>query len=124
MVFFIASLVFLFLGRKLGWALSKPLYVAPLPVVVVFCLLWGGIVAAAIHGLIIWQEPSWILRWIFGYALGGYVSIPNYGLVHEATVPDEAIRQHALLKSIPWVTYIVLSIALYFLLRQGYNPIS
>ncbi len=117
MVYFIVTIVFMYVGRMLGWAFSRPLYTASLATVVIFGIFWGVVVAGSVCGLIFWQEPGWILRWVMGYALGAYVSIPNYGLVDEATVPDETILQHVLLKLIPWVTYIASSIALAFLIR-------
>jgi hypothetical protein len=87
MTFFFIALGVMYVGRKLGWALSKSvLYTAPLAASIVLCVVWGVAVAAAIRGLIDWQQPGAVLRWIMGYALGGYVAIPNFGLLNEAIV--------------------------------------
>ena len=112
MIFFFCALVFMYIGRKLGWAFSKSLYFAPVVGVFVFGLIWGLAIAASIRGLVAWQEPGVILRWIMGYALGSYVAIPNYGLLNEATIPPEATTRHVLLKAVPFLTYIASSIVL------------
>lgn len=114
MVFFFCAFVFMYVGRKIGWALSKPLYFSPLIGVLLFSLIWGSAVATSIRGLILWQQPGPILRWIMGYTLGAYVAIPNFGLLNEASVPPEATSRHVLLKSVPFLTYVVVSIALAF----------
>ncbi|MCX6343943.1 MAG: hypothetical protein NT018_02570 [Armatimonadetes bacterium] len=77
MTFFLATLAFMFLGRKLGWALSRNiLYTAPIILTVALALSWGIGVGLVIHRLIICQEPNLILRLIMGYALGAYVAQP------------------------------------------------
>ena len=114
MIFFLCALTFMYLGRKIGWAISKPLYFAPVIGVLLFSLFWGAAVAGAIRGLIIWQDPGSILRWIMGYALGAYVSIPNYGLLSESSIPPEAMSRHLMLKTVPFVSYIAISIILAF----------
>jgi hypothetical protein len=112
MIFALCALVFMMVGRKAGWAISKPLYFAPVAAVCLFSLSWGAVVAGSIRGLVLWQEPGAVLRWILGYALGGYVAIPNYGLLDESTIPQEAMRRHLLLKTVPLITYAACSIAL------------
>jgi len=116
MGFFFCTVVFMYAGRKLGWIVSKPLYLAPVVCIILFGIFWGATIAGSIGGLIYWQEPGVILRWIMGYALGAYVAIPNFGLLNEASVPDEAIVRHVLLKVVPLATYIVCSVALAFLM--------
>jgi hypothetical protein len=111
-VFFSLALVLMLVGRRLGWALSKPLYSAPLFLVVLVSLIWGAIVAGAIRELVVWQQPSTLLRWVMGYALGGYVAILNYGLLDESSVPDEVLSRHVALKAVPTVTYVASSLAL------------
>ena len=117
MIFFLCAFVFMFIGRKLGWALSRPLYFAPLATVSVFSLFWGIAIAVSIRGLVVWQEPGALLRWIMGYALGAYVAIPNYGLFNEATMPAEATTRHSVLKAVPLLTYVASSIVLFAIFR-------
>jgi hypothetical protein len=117
MVFFFSTLAFLYAGRKLGWACSRRLYSASLSAVVTFGLLWGAAVAGSIRGLVLWQEPGAMLRWVMGYALGAYVAIPNFGLLDETTVPPEATPCHVLLKAVPLAVYLACLMALAFLVR-------
>lgn len=110
--FIFASLLFMFVGRKSGWALSRALlYTAPTYFTVGLCLLWGLVVACAIRGLIIWFVPGAFVRWVFGYLLGWYVAVPNCGLFIESTIPEAASDRHALISVLPVVAYILASVA-------------
>ncbi len=113
MVFVIISFIGMYFGRKVGWWLSrKILYLGPVPLAVICCVGWGMFVALAIRYLIDIYEPFWLLRWIFGYALGWYVSIPNYGLLMESTIPDEARPRHFLIFTLPSTLYLICTAAL------------
>ena len=110
-MFVFCSLVFSYIGRKIGWALSKLLmYKSPVYFCVGLCLLWGTLVAVAIQALIVWRDPGTILKWIFGYLLGCYVAIPNFGLFQEPTIPREIRGRHLLISCLPEVTYIVITV--------------
>ena len=110
--FVLFSIILLYLGRRLGWGLSKNvLYSSPVALALVLCLLWGVAVASAIHALIAWHHPNLVLKIIFGFMLGGYVAIPNYGLVAESTIPPEAMPKHNLISILPLCVYILVSIA-------------
>jgi len=114
--FVLFSIVFMYLGRRLGWWLSKAsLYGDPLPVILVECFIWGGLVAYVIHALIVWHHPYWILKWVFGFGVGSYVSSPDYGLISESTVPEQAMPRHTLISSLPFVVFIIGSVGLAFL---------
>lgn len=76
LAFFLISLAFTQVARRLGWSVSKRfLYFVPVPLVVTICLLWGSAIALAIHASIVWLKPHWLVKWIFGYAQGAYASI-------------------------------------------------
>ncbi len=108
MTFFFIAYMFLYIGRKIGWALSKiALYTVPTMISVVLCVVWGIVVAKAIYWLIFWQQPDIILRWIMGYALGAYVAIPNFGLIEPSSIPAHAQARHALVSFLPQFIYIV-----------------
>ena len=120
MAFFFIAFGFMYVGRKLGWSLSKPaLYTAPIMVSVVLCVVWGAAVAATIRGLIDWQQPGIILRWVMGYALGAYVAVPNFGLLAESSIPAHAQNRHALISTLPSLVYVASSVALAFLLPRS-----
>jgi hypothetical protein len=79
LVFVFATFVFMMIGRKIGWGLSKAiLYTAPVVLSFVGMVVWGIVVGWCMSGLIGWLHPIVVLRWIMGFALAAYVAIPNY----------------------------------------------
>ena len=117
-IFVVVALVFMYIGRRVGWALSKNiLYIAGSgAVIVALCLVWGVAVAYCVHALIAWLHPHIVVKVIFGYMLGAYVAIPNYGLVAESTIPEHAMPRHNLISMLPLWTYIALCIVFAWLL--------
>ena len=112
MWFVFAAFVFMLIGRKVGWALSKGLfYPAPIPVSLIGVVLWGIGVGWCMSRLIGWQHPNGVLKWIFGFALAAYVSIPNYGLIDESTIPDHAQPRHIMILWVPLFAYIATEFA-------------
>ena len=106
----------MYIGRKLGWWLSKRLlYTAGTGFAVVASIIWGGLVALAIHGLIIEERPHWILKSIFGFGLGAYVAVPNFGLMREDTIPEHAKRRHEMISMLPMWVFFAASVGLAFL---------
>ena len=125
MAFFLIALVGMYVGRKIGWAISKPLYqwtlLFPNPKVVqisviLIGVLWGGLIAFGVRELILWQHPGLILRIIMGYALGAYVAIPNYGLMNKDTLYGLGEEVDTLLSGHPLIVYILASIGFAFLM--------
>jgi hypothetical protein len=115
MIFVLIAIAGMYVGRKIGWAVSKAiLYTAPTGVAVITCLFWGTAVAFGIHALIRWQQPNVVLKIIFGFGVGAYVSIPNYGLIAESTIPEHAIGRHTLISNLPLWTFILASVAFAF----------
>lgn len=115
-----SSFILLIIGRKLGWLCCRLfLYEINIKAMIVFVVLWGFGVAATINFLYVLYTPNIFLKLIFGFMLGLYVSIPNYGLLNESTIPPEAYRRHDLIRLVPIWSYIAVSLFffLYFLLR-------
>jgi hypothetical protein len=103
-------------GRRVGWGLSRAfLYPAPAVVSLVICLLWGGLVALLLHLLIQQHQPGLLVKLVIGFGAGAYTSIPNFGLVDEATIPDHAAKRHMLVSNLALWTFILSSAALAFL---------
>jgi hypothetical protein len=120
MAFFLLAIVFLWVGRKLGWFLSRAvLYAAPAGLAIAVCVAWGAGVAEVVRLLIDYQQPGVILRWVMGYALGAYVAVPNFGLLVESTVPDYARGRHLMVSTLPQCVYIVASIVLAFFMPHA-----
>ena len=106
--FFLLSFLGTNILRRLGWRLSRgSLYFVPSFFAVTFCIMWGGCVAGAVHLLIIWLHPFWLVKWIFGYGQGAYAAVPNYGLLRESSVPPGAMFRHQMLSIVPVISYVV-----------------
>jgi hypothetical protein len=114
--FVLFSIVLLYLGRRFGWWLSKAsLYGDALSIILVECVIWGCLVAGLTHTLIVWHHPHWILKWVFGFGVGLYISIPNYGLIRETSITEHTMLRHRLISSLPFLVFIVVSLGLSFL---------
>lgn len=104
--FVLAALVFMVVGRMLGWWVSRVfLYSAPRFLAFLGATAWGIAVGFAMSGLIGWLHPGTALRWVLGFALGGYVAVPNYGLFSEATIPAEDMDRHRVISICPLLAY-------------------
>jgi len=114
MKFTLIAFVGMFVGRKIGWGLSKGFfYIAPTVLSVVGVAVWGIAVGYGMSYLIGATHPNLILRWVLGFGLGAYVAIPNFGLFQESTLPDEVMPRHFMISSLPLVGYIVTVVATY-----------
>src|ERR1700684_1313673 len=111
--FVFVAFVFMMVGRKLGWSLSKLIFY-PAPAVISFIILigWGVAVAWGMDGLIVWLHPNVVIKWIMGFALAAYVAVPNYGLLQESSIPDDKQMRHMMISWLPLVVYVLTEIAL------------
>jgi hypothetical protein len=111
--FFFISFVFMVVGRKVGWSLSKLIFY-PAPAVISFINLigWGVAVAWGMDALIGWLHPNVVLKWILGFGLAAYVAVPNYGLLQESSIPDDKQMRHMMISWLPLVVYVATEIAL------------
>ena len=111
MLFFFVALVGMYVGRRLGWYLSKNwLYTVHVGIAAIVCVFWGILVAYSVNLLINWQEPGLILKIIMGYALGCYVAIPNFGLFKRETVSPASMSRHLMAFWFPLVVYALCSL--------------
>ena len=114
MAFFIGCLFSTWIGRKIGWTISRGvLYSSSSAVCIVICLVWSIGVAYALRLSILATQPGLLLK-VFGYGAGAYISVPNYGLLDESSIPESGMPRHVLIKGLPFVAFIVASIALAF----------
>ena len=112
MWFVFAAFAFMMVGRKIGWAVSKGfLYTAPTVVSFVGAVVWGIAVGWCMSGLIRWQHPNVIFKWILGFGLAAYVAIPNFGLLDESTIPEWEQKRHAMITWVPLIAYIITEFA-------------
>jgi hypothetical protein len=111
MVFFLIALFALYVGRKIGWALSKRLlYTTHVGVAAILCTFWGALIAYSLNTLIAWQHPGLILKVIMGYALGCYVAIPNFGLLKQDTILPDTMPRHMMISWLPLIVYVLCNI--------------
>lgn len=112
-MFFFLAILFLYLGRKIGWALSRGFfYPAQAVLSLAGLLVWGVLVGFAISALIAWQHPGAFAKWVFGFCLGAYIAIPNYGLFQESMISDEAQLRHATVRTVPLLAYLATELAI------------
>lgn len=117
--FFLIAMFGMYIFRKIGWIFSRTVLYNPKISnlsTAFFCIIWAILTAILVHLSILWQQPNIVMKIIFGYILGAYVSIPNFGLVDESTIPIEKIHHHKLIGNISVVSYIlsIILIELFF----------
>jgi hypothetical protein len=119
MAFFLGVLFSTWIGRKIGWAISRGLlYSTNVAVCFVVCVIWGLGTAYALRVFMLATNPGLLLK-IFGYGGGAYVSIPNYGLLNESTIPETEMPRHVLIKGVPFLVFIVASVVFAFFISVG-----
>ncbi len=107
-IFILISLAGLYIFRKIGWFVSRNfLYSSSIIIVIIFGIIWGSGIAYVFRLLINKLEPNIVIKIIFGYGVGTYVSIPNYGLLAQSTIPNQAEIKHFLISYLPLLIYIV-----------------
>jgi len=117
MVFAVCILVGIYLGRRIGWSLSRSiLYPSSTAVASVVCLLWGAGVASLLRLSFNTFHPGLIVK-ILAYGAGGYISTPNFGLFLEGSIPFEIQPRHQLVTTLPFVAFVIASIVLAFVRR-------
>jgi hypothetical protein len=119
MVFFFVTIALMYIGRRVGWFISRNiLYTSPIFISIVLCVGWGFLVALTIYSLIEWQQPHIVLKIIMGYALGAYVSIPNFALFQESSLPENVKLLDSLIYAVSFFSYVI------FLVLLSYNFIT
>ena len=109
--FVLCAIVFMYSGRKLGWWLSRAsLYRNQMRTVLIICTIWGGLIALVIHFLIHLHHPHWLLKWIFGFGVGTYISRPDFSILKETSVPGREMAKHFLIANLPFLVFVLFSI--------------
>jgi hypothetical protein len=109
------NLVAMFVGRKLGWWLSKStLYKSPLPLSIALCLGWGVVIGIGLHRLIQEFNPGAIAK-VFAYGAAAYTSIPNFALIAPgASISNDIQGRHRLIQVLSFAAFVGMSLWLAF----------
>lgn len=123
-MYFVISILILIIGRLWGWRISRLfLYRDPLPWCIIFCAVHGMATAILITQMLSAFHPPLWAKIVFGYCLGAYVSIPNFGLMDESTLTDAEKPRHLLVHLVPFSVYIFSSVLLYFFAQYVNRPL-
>jgi hypothetical protein len=115
MFLFVGSIA-LFLGRKIGWWISRNfLYAIPFIPMFIACVLWSAVLAFFYRNLVLHYSPNLILK-IIGYGAGTYTAIANYALFAGIPDPDGQRRDDAI-SNIGMVSFWIFSLIFVY----GYN---
>jgi hypothetical protein len=110
MRFILIMFATMFVSRKVGWLTSRRFFYGERGAALwFFLLMWGTAVAWIVRTAIDAGQPAAWSRWIFGYALGAYMSVPNYGLFIESTIPQEDLLSHRVISNAPLLGYILVT---------------
>ena len=97
MAFSLIMVLLLWPIRKIGWIFSPFLYKTNIIICIILLSFWGVIIGILV-GILDWNfKPNIILKIIFGFFEGLYLSSPNYGLVIESSIPLEVLKRHKLI---------------------------
>jgi hypothetical protein len=100
-------LIGMFIGRKAGWALSETmLYGGPLPLAISLCVAWGVLFGLGLHVLIREFQPG-LIALVFGYGVGCYASVPNFGLFASGSIPSMMKDRGSLIDAAPWLAFAI-----------------
>jgi hypothetical protein len=115
MAFPLIMLLLLWPIRKIGWTLSYYLYTINTVVCVIILTAWGAGVGFII-GTLDWNlKPNIVLKIIFGFFEGLYLSCPNFMLLKESTIPYEAQPRHLLISLYPQAIFAAIVLLMFYL---------
>jgi len=110
MYFTLIAILGLVVFRKIGWNLSKRFFYPWPDFAAGFGAgIWGSLIAALVFLLIWLFHPNVFLEVIFGWALGAYIAIPNFGLFEESSIPSQLRRRHSFVSTRPLISYLIVA---------------
>jgi hypothetical protein len=112
MTYVLFSFLLMYIARKIGWTFSMHvLYRIREPFGGMLAIGWGGMIALVIEGLILWQSPNIILKIIFGFLMGLYIAMPDYGLFTENSISIEIQKKHKIISLWSILSYVLMLVA-------------
>jgi hypothetical protein len=117
--FILTAMLVLIVFRKIGWFLSKKVFYPGPGWLVGLCAgVWGPSIAALMFFLIWMFRPGLFVEILFGWILGAYLAIPNYGLFNKNSLPESMRPRHRFISTRPLIGYLVLAAWLAFLVHR------
>ncbi len=115
MAFSFIMLVLLYPIRKIGWMLSSVLYRVNSVICIIMLTVWG-VGLGFLVGTLDWNlKPNIVLKIIFGFFEGLYLSCPNFGMLNESTIPLEAQSRHKLISYYPQIVFAAIVLVMFYL---------
>ena len=108
----------LLIGRRAGWLYSRGfLYPLPTALAALLSVFWAcGI--AYLARLLIQRQHMGIIYQVIIYGASAYISVPNYGLFAEGTIPVDIQAKHRIISVLPLLTFVVASVTFVFFIRS------
>ena len=113
MLFIVIILIALVPVRRIGWFISKNFLYFNGPkkqaffISILGTILWAIVIALLVNIMIQWLQPPIIIRIIFGYFGGIYLSIPNYGLFNIDALPPQELKRTTYMHVASLVVFII-----------------
>jgi hypothetical protein len=115
MAFSFIMLFLLWPIRKIGWMFSPFLYKTNFVICIIILTAWG-VGVGFIIGTLDWNfKPHILLKIIFGFFEGLYLSSPNFGMLNESTIPWEAQKRHNLISYYPQAVFAAIVLLMFYL---------
>ena len=105
-----ACLLFSYLGRKIGWYLSKKIFYLLNDGALLFLLLfiWGILIYACAIYMVEYFQLNGFVKWLIAYGAGLYVACPNYGLIDSKSIPNSELAKHKIISWTSQITFLAL----------------
>jgi len=104
--------------NRIGWGVSRiVLYPGPWVICIPLLVLWGIAIAWGFRHLVLWAHPGWILGFVL-FGMAAYVSVPNYGLFAEGTIPEYVRPRHITISNLALLVFLVCSLLFVFTIKN------
>jgi hypothetical protein len=114
----ICGILAISLLNRIGWKFSRMvLYPGPWAICIALLAGWGIAIAWGFRHLVLWTHPGWILGFIL-FGMAAYVSVPNFGLFDESTIPDHVQLRHITISNLALLVFLVCSLLFMFIIKN------
>lgn len=103
--------------------LSSFLYYTNSVLCIMLLTVWGGGIGFLVGTLDRNFNPHIVLKIIFGFFGGLYLSSPNFGKFNESTIPWDAQKRHKLIAHYPQVIFAITAFVMFYLNYKHPKPL-